>query len=93
MTKNEKCKDCEHLTQKGVLTHTSQTEGSVNEPNYWCAFKSINLNNIIVKNCTNYRKDRMIVKQELEEASEEEFTPEEVFKNLPPRQTKINFFR
>jgi hypothetical protein len=82
MTKNEKCLSCEHLTENGVLISAVETK-----PNYFCTFKRINLNNVIVKNCTSHRFSKA------EKESEEEFSPEQVFKNLQPSQKRINFFK
>ena len=86
MTKyNEKCATCLHRDKRGVIINSIETKS-----NNWCSHKSINLNNIIVKSCTHYDNGRPHPEPD---DSEEEFTPEQVFKNLPPQQKRINFFR
>lgn len=68
MTKNEKCLLCIHLISAGEIINQG-----IRQPNRRCIHKSINLNNIIVKNCSSFRKS-------YEQFSElDEHSPEVIF--------------
>ena len=95
---NEKCSACLYRENKSILLSKTLTDNktsgdlvrplnevTVTKENYFCSHKQINLNNIIVKNCSSFTNGK-----QREEDSQDEFSPEEVFKSLP-QQKRINF--
>jgi len=78
--RNTKCHTCLYKETRGVVVNVIGSKS-----NDWCNHKNINLNNIIVKSCTSYTNPRREVE------SEDEFSPEEVFKNIPPQQGRLRF--
>jgi len=105
MTKNDKCLTCSHRESKGTITtktlSDNESTGELKRPlfegitvseNNFCTFKRINLNNIIVKNCSSFTPEK---KYNDLDYTDEVFTPEEIFGSLPnrERQKKLVFFK
>jgi hypothetical protein len=74
MKYNEKCQVCVHKEIRGQLIINTTEQGEIKKDNLFCDFKRINLNNVIVKNCSSFKN----YKERLQD-SENEFAPSEIF--------------
>ena len=74
MTQKDKCFKCEYLTRKGILISKDvvlnkdqpHIKSTISKPKEVCDFKNISLNNLVIKECTNFRLSTLLIQQKAE---------------------------